>query len=98
MGDRLDLEGIRARLAACPELRPYVTGKGGVVILNGPFAMPKAEAAAEFISHALADLRALLAVAEPPHRPHMVLVSGLGYVPATIEDAVELARLEGEGD
>lgn len=29
---------------------------------------------------------------EAAHQPRMVLVSGLGYIPATVEDAVELAR------
>lgn len=58
------LETIEARLAATPELRPYVTASGEAVVFSGRFTMPKANAAGEFITHAPADLRLLLAVAK----------------------------------
>jgi roadblock/LC7 domain-containing protein len=31
-----------------PEIKPYVTAKGGVVVLNGPFPLDEAKKVAEF--------------------------------------------------
>lgn len=60
----LDLNPIKARLNAAPELHPYATAKGGVVLLNGPFPYVKAYAAVVFVEHAPADLAALIAEVE----------------------------------
>jgi len=35
-----------------PEIKPYVTAKGGVVILNGPFPLDQAERVRNFIAAA----------------------------------------------
>ncbi len=55
------LSEIVRRLEAAPLLQPYVTGGGGVVLLNGPFPLSKAHTAAEFVAHAPADVQTLLA-------------------------------------
>lgn len=58
------LDTIKTRCEASPELVPYVTAKGGVVIFNGPFPIKKARAAKEFIAHARHDMLLLVAEVE----------------------------------
>ena len=51
---------IIKRHRACPNLTPYVTASGGVVIFNGPFPMKQANATKDFIEHAGHDIYTLL--------------------------------------
>jgi hypothetical protein len=60
MTSDLDLNPIKARLNAAPELHPYATAKGGVVLLTGPCPYVKAYAAVVFVEHAPTDLAALI--------------------------------------
>jgi hypothetical protein len=60
----LDLASIKARLGAAPELRPYATARGGVVLLNGSFPLDRARAAVDLVEHARSDLAALIAEVE----------------------------------
>lgn len=55
---------IIKRCQCCPDLTPYVTAKGGVVILNGPFPMAKARHVESFIKQAQGDIHALVAEIE----------------------------------
>lgn len=59
--DNEHIELIKKRRAACPSLDPYVTGRGGVVLINGPFKMEKAVDAALFVQAAPSDVDYLLA-------------------------------------
>lgn len=51
-----DLQEIINRCRACPELKPYATAKGGVVVLNGPFPEHRAKCAVDFVKHARNDI------------------------------------------
>lgn len=55
-----ELHEIAMRHRKCPDLKPYVTAKGGVVILNGPFPMERAKCAEQFIKHATDDVHKLV--------------------------------------
>lgn len=80
----MNLEEIQSRCEASPELTPYVTAKGGVVIFNGPFPTDKAEAAKEFIVHAREDVSALMAEVEWLQsrlvRAHRMLLDDLAII------------------
>lgn len=54
-----ELQEIINRNRRCPDLKPYVTAKGGVVVLNGPFPTERAKSAADFIEHAKSDIHRL---------------------------------------
>ena len=56
-----DIDAIEARANASPELDPYMTSNGGVVIFNGPFRKDIAQAAVDFIKQSKSDSAALCA-------------------------------------
>lgn len=47
-----DLEADLKLCEAAPEIRPYATRKGGVVVINGPFPIDKALACVAFLEQA----------------------------------------------
>ncbi len=59
-----ELQEIKQRAQECPPLSPYVTSKGGVVLMNGPFQMDKANARKDLTSKARLDILRLAKIAE----------------------------------
>ena|SRR3990167_1914592 len=75
------LAAVRARLAGVTQaIRSYVTNRGGVVVLNGPFAIAEAEAIATLIEHAPTDLARLLALVEAGQEVEEMLKQLKGWI------------------
>jgi len=55
-----ELHEIAWRFRKCPDLKPYVTHKGGVVLLNGPFPLDRAKCAEQFVKYAKEDVHRLI--------------------------------------
>lgn len=57
------LAEIKARVVVCSLINdkdPYVTVRGGIVLLNGPYPIGQANAIAKFYRHARTDIPALI--------------------------------------
>lgn len=91
MTDDTQLDAIRARTQALtPDVSPYVTAQGGVVILSGPYHIEKANAIRDAVVAAATDVPWLLEQVDTL----AVRLLELYNASRPIEDAIGVAETE----